>query len=310
MNKYTYRKLISKLSPFLITFFFFALFACDEEESRNYGNPTINILEEPGFVSKDTIISVSQTFKFKIQTEWNGHNRLTNLIVKMNGDRYIDLGFYKEIYDREIEVTKGLDDIENWEFIIRDFEGNSASTGLIVTKDPNVEYGDIEEFLNVQLGAQSSYEYGSFFSFSKGIVYNLEGAYNNQELIHMLYYYDDFTTSLEENVITSPGANNLNGIFPGQYDVSDWAIKNAVKFSRAKLNISTEEFDQASNDSLLIANSYAFDSGDVRNKAKFLSNGDIYSFVTENNIIGILKVVSVSGTTEGNIIVDVKIQKQ
>lgn len=306
MNKYTYRKLISKFSPFLIVFFFFALFACDEEESQNYGNPTIHIVAEPGFVSGDTTIAVNQVFKIKVHAEYNGHNKLTNFIAKLNDDRYLDLGIYENTYDRIIEIPKGLIDIENWEFIIRDIEGNSASTGLIVYKDPNIEYGEINEFINLKLGAQNNSEFGSFFSFSNRTVYTLQEAYNNQELMDMVYYYDDFE-KLEESIISSPGGN-IDGAFTGDYGMSHWTTRNTIRYAREKLSITSNQFDQAANDSLIIANSFAFESGG--RKTKYLEPGDMYSFVREDNVAGIFKVVSTSGTSDGYIIVDVKIQKQ
>ena len=306
MKKTTYRNIVFTGIHMLLGAFFLLLFSCDEEEARSYGNPTISIIEEPGFVSTDTIIAVSQVFKFKIHAEWNGHDRLTNLIAKLNGERYSDVGFYEEIYDRVIEVPKGLEDIENWEFIIRDIEGNSASTGLTVTKDPNVVFGEIDEFLNVQMGAQNNTEIGSFFSFSNGNVYNLQEAFNNQEIMDMVYLYDNFTTNQEENIISSPGGN-INDAFTGTYGISEWTTRNTIRYSRAKIDVSIEEFDNAANDSIIIANSFDFGTGG--RKAKFLQAGDIYSFVREDNVAGIFKVVSTSGTTNGDIVVDIKIQK-
>jgi hypothetical protein len=282
------------------------LFSCEEEESKNYGNPSIQIVSEPGFVSGDTTIAVNQIFKIKINAEFNGHNKLTNFIVKLNDERYLDLGIYQSSYDRIIEIPKGLIDVENWEFIIRDIEGNYASTGLTVYKDPNIVYGEIDEFIDIKLGAQNNTETGSFFSFSNGNVYSLQEAYNNQEIIDLVYYYDDFE-KLEESIISSPGGN-IDAAFTGDYGMSNWLTRNTIRYGREKLPITIEQFDQANNDSLLISNSFAFESGG--RKTKFLEPGDIYSFVREDNVKGIFKVVSTSGTSAGYITVDIKIQKQ
>jgi len=197
-----------------------------------------------------------------------------------------------------------LDDAEEWEFIIRDFEGNASSVNLTIQKDPNIVYGEINKYLNVQLGAQNSSEYGSFFATENGNIYNLENAFNNQEIIDLLYYYDDFD-KLEENIIASPGAN-VNDAFIGEFGISNWTTKNTTRFSREELDITIEEFDVSNNDSILIANSFGFESGG--RKTKFLKAGDVYSFVRGSKT-GMFKVISTSGTTSGNIIVDIKIQK-
>lgn len=278
--------------------------SCEDDNEIVQIDPTINIIESPNYVSSDSMLSVGESFVIGIQAKSNGHAKLTNLIVFLNGERYLDLGFYKDTYTKEIEITKGLEDTDEWEFVIRDFDGNKASTEMTITKDPNIIYGEINEFLNVQLGAQSSLEYGSFFSFNNGLVYNLENAFHNQEIINLVYFYDDFD-AFEENIIASPGAN-LTGIFGGTYGINNWDTKNTTRFSREKLNVLEIEFDDAKNDSILLANSFAFESGG--RKTKFLEPGDMYSFVWENTT-GIFKVVSRSGEATGNIIVDMKVQK-
>ncbi|HAF31082.1 MAG TPA: hypothetical protein DCG75_18755 [Bacteroidales bacterium] len=300
MKKTAYRIML-----FLFTsLIFIGLVSCDEDEKTDRPDPTIKLMVRPGFISSDTTISVGQTFTVVIHAEYNGYNKLTNFIAMLNDERYLDLGIYSETYDKEIEISKGLSEVDNWEFIIRDIEGNFSSTYLTIYKDQLIVYGEIDEFLNVQLGAQNSSEYGSFFSTESGMVYTMQEAFNNQEIIDLLYYYDDFD-KLEENIITSPGAN-LTGVYSGIYDVNNWETKNTTRFSREKLNVTIEEFETAANDSILIANSFAFESGG--RKTKFLESGDIYSFVRGYKS-GMFKVVSTSGTTSGNIIVDIKIQK-
>jgi len=228
-----------------------------------------------------------------------------NLIARINGDDYMSLGIFKETYDHEIEITKGFGDIEEWEFIIRDYAGNSASTNLTITKDQNITYGEIDEFLNVKLGAQNSTEYGSFFSFSSGLVYDLKRAYNNQELINMAYVYDNYD-AFEESIITSPGGN-IDDAYTSEFGVAKWATRNTIRFAREKSNITVAEFDAAANDSILIANNFSYINGG--RKTKFLATDDIYVFVTDDNRTGIFKVISTSETDAGYIIIDIKIEK-
>jgi len=303
----TYRIKITRLVSFLLLASILLLISCEEDESIKRPNPTISILSNPDYVSSDTTISTGKIFTIGINAEYNGYNMLTNFIVKINGEKYLDLGIYEDLYIREVEITKGLDDIEEIEFIIRDIKGNSDSTSLTITKNPEIFYGEIIEYKNVTLGAQNSAEYGSFLSLENGIVYDLEGGYNNSELINIVAYFDDFD-KLEEWIIASPGANIGESVFTGEFAIVNWETVNTTRYPSSAIDVTVDEFDSAQNDSLLIAHSFAFDSG--KRKCKYLEAGDIFSFVREDNLIGMFKVVSTSGTTSGSIIVDFKIQKK
>ncbi len=305
MKNKAYRIGVFRVIQFLAITSILLIMACEEDDSHEYPNPTINLISEPDYISSDSVVAVGQTYKVGIHAEWNQNNRLTNFIAFQNGERYLDLGIYKETYNREIEITKGLEDIDEWEFMIRDYAGQWASISLTITKDPNIEYGEILEFDDIQLGAQNSAEYGSFFSFTNGNVYNLQEAFTNQEIINLVYYYDGFD-NFEENIITSPGAN-ISDAFTGDYGISNWTTLFTIRYAVEKLNISINDFDSASNDSILLAHSFAFENG--KRKAKYLKEGYIFSFVTEDNRAGMFKLESVDGEDTGNIVVDIKIQK-
>jgi len=305
MKKTTYRIKISGLASFLLLASVLLFISCEEEESPIRPNPTISILSGPDYVSSDTTISVGEKFTVGINAEYNGYNMLSNFYIKINGVRYIDLGIYKEIYIKEVEITKGLDDIEEIEFIIRDIKGNSDSTSLTISKNPEVVYSEIVEFNNITLGAQNSTSHGSFLSFSNGTDYNLESAYNNQELINMAYLYDNYD-DFEESIISSPGGN-IDAAFTGEFGMSNWTTRNTIRYAREKSDISVAEFDAAANDSILIANTFSYDSGG--RKTKYLAPDDIYVFVTDDNRTGIFKVISTSGEDAGNIVIDIKLEK-
>jgi len=99
----------------------------------------------------------------------------------------------------------------------------------------------------------------------------------------------------------SPGANIENGIFEG--DLQSWNIRRTTRF--IELNIPPEVFEVSTNDSLLIA-SYMEGSG--KRKAKLLAPGMIFSFKTENLKYGIFRVIEVTGTDNGTVKIDVKVQ--
>ncbi|MDX9697467.1 MAG: hypothetical protein RBT49_16875, partial [Bacteroidales bacterium] len=124
-------------------------FSCTEEEKNSYPDPEINIINLPGYVFSDSTISVGQKFMVRIEATYNGHNKLTNFIAKLNGERYLDLGLYTESYLKEIEITKGLSETDIWEFIIRDIEVNFSSKSLTISKGGSIAFGEIDTYTNV-----------------------------------------------------------------------------------------------------------------------------------------------------------------
>ncbi|HSH52887.1 MAG TPA: hypothetical protein VK982_14270 [Bacteroidales bacterium] len=305
MKKNTHRVDFQKFKLIFIILMIFIFSACDEDVTKDHPNPTIRIVNKQNFIANDTTLAFGEKFTVAIQAEYNGYDMLTNFIAKQNDERYLDLGIYSELYYKEVEITKGLEDVDSWEFIIRDIKGNYASTFLTINKDENIAYGEIDEFLNIKMGAQNNSEFGSFLSLTDGTVYNLNDAYSHSEFIDIVSYYDDFD-KLDKWVIASPGANIGDEAFPGAYTISNWETINTTRYSAAPLDITPEEFDAAQNDSILIANSFAFESG--KRKAKDVATGDIYSFVRDQRT-GMFKVISTTGESSGNIIVDIIIQK-
>ena len=71
-------------------------------------------------------------------------------------------------------------------------------------------------------------------------------------------------------------------------------------------SLSTTQFDQAINDSLLIV-SYPI-TGTTK-KSKFLQTGQIISFKDQASKLGLIKVISVNGTDSGTIELAIKIQE-
>jgi len=305
MKNLTHPKVRQSILFLALTFLFTTVFySCEDEETSNQ-NPTIQFIINSNYISSDTTISVGDSMKVGIIAEYNGTDYLTNLIANVNGESYINIGYNHKTIEEELTLVKGLADSEEWEFIIRDKSGHSASIGFTITKNPIVEYSEIDKFQNLKLGAQNNIEFGSFLALSNGLIYNLEGAYNNSGLIDITYYYDNFD-AMDGYVLASPGANIGETAFPGEFAIANWNTINTTRYSAAKLSITPEEFDAAANDSILIANSFAFESG--KRKAKSLAADDIYSFVRGNRT-GMFKVLSTSGTDNGYIIIDVIIQK-
>nr|NQU91979.1 hypothetical protein [Bacteroidota bacterium] len=226
--------------------------------------------------------------------------RVTNLIIEVTSDAisqtYLDTSMNTLGFTINKSFVKGLANKEIWTFIIRDKNRLTNSTSIDICRDTATGFGPVRYIQNLMLSAQNNSDPGSFYSFESESVYTLQEAFEVQELIDLVYYFGE-----DSHTMGSPGANIENGIFEG--DLQSWNIRRTTRF--IELNIPPEVFEVSTNDSLLIA-SYMEGSG--KRKAKLLAPGMIFSFKTENLKYGIFRVIEVTGTDNGTVKIDVKVQ--
>jgi len=297
-----YISLIMKNLLAILLILSFWLTGCKKEDV-DYPPPSINLISEVGFVSTDTVMSLGEMFKVGIDAA-NPNVNLTNFIIKVESDEietFLDSGMNTPTMHYESYITKGIKDSEKWIFIIRDKDGKSAETSIVVNKDTSSAYGSISYYESAELGAQDN-DKASFFSLEEGSSYSLSDAYNNQKAIDLCYYYDFIDT--DENTIASPGANIDESIYPGDYGLSNWTTRRTSRFKVA--DITEEDFDNAVNDSLLIA---TYGQSDGNRKAKNLQTGSIFAFKNEDGKVGLFKVNSIFGTDQGMVVVSIKVQE-
>lgn len=279
------------------------LYACQKNDSTTYPPPEISFIELPGYVYYDTIFSPGQTFNVGITALSNDIN-LTNFLIKVETDTIVtvfDTGFNSPVFNIEKTLTKGLSPNEKWIFIIRDRHTEKTEISFTTIIDTSAQYGEIVTLDEIVLGAQSSNE-NSFYSINNSLTYNLEDAFQNQDAIDLVYYYDFIDT--DENVIASPGANIDESVFPGQYTLANWTTRNTYRFKTTDITI--EEFNNAQNDSLLLA---AYGQAEGKRKAKNMAENMIFAFKGDNGKTGLFLVNSVIGTNEGNTNITIKVQK-
>jgi len=292
---------MNKLSVlFLLLVFVFS--ACEKEET-NHPPPSIRFVTESGFVYHDTTLALGETFKIGILAD-NPNVNLTNFIIRIESDiieTFLDSGMNTASLDYQNVFTKGIKDSEKWIFIIRDRDSKSAEISLNIKRDTTSAYGDIAYFPTVEMGAQNNIT-GSFYSLSEGEVYALEEAFLNQDIIDLCYFYDFIDT--DENTIASPGANIDASVYPGDNGLDNWANRRTTRFKLT--DISVEEFENATNDSLLIA---TYGQSEGKRKAKNLQSGNIFSFKNQDGKTGLFLVHSVIGTDEGTINISIKVQE-
>jgi hypothetical protein len=280
----------------------FLLTACHKEEETTNG-PSIKLSIDSSYVYNDTAILIGSTFKVGIIAV-SGDVNITNFMIKITTDStqtYLDSGLNSASFNINKYLVKGVSQQETWTFIVRDKAGKSASLSIIISADSNSTYGPVITIPSITLGAQNHTTVGSFLDIKNVQVYNLTDAFGIQDSIEICYYYD--LLQGENNVIASPNANIDASVYPGQYTLTNWTIRNETRYLKTTLTAS--DFSGISNDSLLIA---SYNTPLSKRKAKNLVAGDIYSFKTAKGKFGLFKVLNVNGTDSGTVEIMVKIQ--
>jgi hypothetical protein len=271
--------------------------SCDKKEV-NTTPPTIELITSDGYITGSTIAGPAQELKFKVKCEGNGTHVLTNFIVSSNGSRVIDEGINTDLLQRDVVLSKTSDPEEVIEFIIRDIDGKEATLQLTISLDDSA--GDTEPiwYKDIVLDAQGVTNGKSFVSLTDGTTFKLQDASNNQNLINLLYYYDNIDA--DENTISSPGANIDDSIISG---LSGWTTRNTTRYISKSMSLVDFE---AINSVIYLVDEY-HTSGN--RKAKNLKVGDTFSFKDEaRNRFGMFRVYDINGQENGSVTISIVIQ--
>lgn len=290
-----------RVVPFLAFMLAFVFFISCKKENVNNTPPAIEFTSGIGFYFSDTTAVAASSLVFRVTC--TGENALTNLIVKNNGVRIVDEGINQQELIKDVTIVKSSESEEILEFIIRDIVGNSSSISVTITLDTTTPAGNVVRFNNITLNAQNAVGGKSFVSLLNGTPLTLQEAFNAQENIHLLYYFDLQTTDAQ--TIASPGANVDNSVYTGEYGLANWTIKNTTRFHQ--ITMSLEEFE-AINSPVILVDSYS--EADGKRKAKNLVAGNTFSFKVEStNKYGIIRVSEVVGEDLGSVTFSVVIQE-
>jgi len=275
--------------------------ACQKEEGNS--PPLIRLIKETGYIHSDTNIAPGNEFRVKVLMQKSDLN-LTNFLIDVYTDtvsHYLDTGMNTAYVMWEGLFIKTLAPIEDWRFTIRDRLGNASYTSISIGIDTSGAYQPLIEYSPINLGAQENPQKEACYDISDSSSYfymDAAGDADIQSGIDLIYYYygiEDF------NTIASPGANIEDGIF--DISIADWSIRNTSRF--LKTVIDPDEFMEACNDSIIIAN---YNEGEAKRKAKNLAPDDIYTFRTQSGRLGMFLVMEVNGTTAGDIVIQIKTQ--
>lgn len=276
--------------------------SCSKDEDEKVP-PTLNLKAGEGWVSQDMNAAAGDTLNFGITAASNGTDNLVNFKIKYNQEVVYDSTFNNATFEEDLYTLKTPSETDVFEFIVTDKAGNVTSITVTVTG----EFGEINTYNVVLLGAQDNVDVESFLSLSNNttVKYMQGDAFNHQADIDMFCFYEDTPENQNFMTLAAPGSG-IEGIFTGNSSPDNYTVKNTTRFVKAE--ITATQFDQITNDGALIF-SYKANEDNARRKASKLTADDVYSFKIQSGLYGLLKVISVNGTETGTLEMAIKIQK-
>ncbi len=162
----------------------------------------------------------------------------------------------------------------------------------------------------VTMGAQSNTTIGGFYSTGQNKVYTQSLAFQNQDTIDFLCFYEHDVVNNKINDITlsSPGAN-ITGIYTGETSPDVWTVKNLTKFQVPVPAITVAEFDKLAQKDATIESYFDNTVTSSNKKAKLLAVDNIYAIKTHNGVYGLIKVIEVVQGAEGSVKFELKLNK-
>ena len=169
------------------------------------------------------------------------------------------------------------------------FLGIAAISFLLAFCFTGCKKDDPEPKNIVKLGAQANTSVGGFLSVSEKKVYTMQEAFQNQEKIDIFCFYEEGVNNI---AIAGPGTG-IDGIFTGDAAPQNWDVKNLTRFTKPTVDLTVADFDALKDGDAIIETYFNAEQTSGYKKAKDLKINDIYTFKTEGNIFGIIKVTAV-----------------
>ncbi|MBP7463737.1 MAG: hypothetical protein KA793_05320 [Bacteroidales bacterium] len=277
--------------------------------------PAIELLFESGDIADGDTVAVGGPLRFTI-TATGADANITNFLVEKVYD-----GNYKTVLDSGLNSTgftvkevyyQGVEEEVSWKFSVMDRNRKSASVSLKVIKDPDSQFGGIIEFNEIVLGYQSNTLLGHFFLPILEEVYFQDSATLFQDQVDVLTYFnysEDNGVNMPSPTFSSPGEDaGAYGLLYTEYYpfLTQWTTRNYTKYDiRADHGVSSDDFNSAHNDSLLIV---SYDDVWGKKKYKWAVDGTIIPFQTAGGKKGLIKVLQADTVATGSIKFAMKIQ--
>lgn len=298
------------MKTYKLFFFFFVLIiiSCSEEELSDT-SPFILLKSGNEFTQNGDSIPVGGPLNFGISAVGDGV-AITNLTIKRKTEyetiTELDKGMFIETggLDTTLTFVKSAAERETWHFLIMNAHRDTASATVNIYKGEGSAYGEIDYFPSIVIGYQNHESLPHYVDLNTGETYDETSIGGNEQLIDLVSYYY-LSSGTSSPTLSCPSYPSAREFYPG---MNDWPVQNGVLYDYYTTDndlISTEAFDAALNDSLLVN---AYKPSSVSGTCKFCYTGKIIPFKTDQGKYGMIKVIRADEENTGSIEIAVKIQ--
>lgn len=156
-----------------------------------------------------------------------------------------------------------------------------------------------------KLGAQGNTTLGGFLSVEMKQVYTQAEAFQNQDKIDILCFFE--AEGGNNIAIAGPGSG-IKDIFTGETAPENWTTQNKTLFTDPATAITVEQFDQLLDGDVAIQSYYDETVTSGNRKKKDMKTNDIYAFKTASGKYGLFKVISVAQGAAGYVEFEYKVK--
>jgi hypothetical protein len=263
--------------------------------------PTVSLKNATGYISANTQAAYGDTLNFGITATGNGTDNLAKFTIYVNDSTVFDSTMNTQKFTFDCYAVKGIAPAEVWKFVTKDITGNEGIVSITITG----QFGELDSYAGITLGAQNNAAVESFISYSNNAAtkYFQAAAFDHQADIDMFCFYENTTAHQNYMTLAAPGSG-ITGIFTGGTAPDSYTTKNVTYF--VKTTLTAAEFDAVTNDAVVLN---SFDPNNKFKKAKALAAGEVYAFKLQSGKYGLFKVTNVTGVEDGTLQMDVKVQK-
>ena len=284
----------------------------NDDEVEPAKNPTLEFIGDTGLTSGDRSVPAGEEITTKV-TAGSGESgtNLERFTIKVatNGATAATLfdttGLTGESFKYTAKFfTQGVAGTSVYTYSIVDNKGRTTDKSYTITTTSANTGAAINTF-STQLFGSFNNPNPSFFATSTGTRFYRNTAPANASKIDFVYFYG----ATNQATIAAPNDNSF-GTGAGQIStlgVQNWTKRNATTFKETAL--SATAFDAISTDAQIVAAYSGGTNTTVTSRATMLTAGKVLAFKTEAGKQGLIKVTSITGTTDGTITLDVKVQK-
>ncbi len=287
-----------------------SLLSCTKEKSST--PPGLAFSTQAGYLSTDQTVAIGQPLKIGIIAN-AADAPITNLVVTLETpygiETALDSGLYAESVNFVKTISYGSEAWEKWTFMVMDKYRNRQEISIMLSKDPASAFGLIEYYPSITLGLQTNPFTPNFFSSVNGNLYFADSTSGIQDRITLFAYWGEFNAPPTDYTLSSPNETDAPLYYP---ILTTYTLpKNEVRYKADSLSITSDQFDDAFNDSLILANYTAATTG--KRKFKNARPGYVIPFMItagpETGKRGLIRINNTEGMAAGTVNVSLKIQK-